>query len=205
MLIKQIFKTFAQPPMLIEHQLRVAAVGFLILNSLNIKNDDAVKALLVHDLGNIVRIRVGSFNEDYGKAGISYYQDKQKEFINKYGNIDHDVTVKMLSEIGVPRKIIELVKLVKWENILSAVRSKDIVLKILNYADMRVGPLGILPASIRIDEVNKRKTSWPEYDLIKENVIILEGQIFEGSIVKPEDINDDSIKNIMLMLKSWDI
>ena len=205
MLIKQIYKTFAQPPMLIEHQLRVAAVASLILDSLNINNDDTVKALLVHDLGNIVRIHFGAFNEDYGKAGISYYQDKQNEFINKYGDIDHDVTVKMLSEIGVPKKIIELVKLVKWENRLSAVRSKDIVLKILNYADMRVGPLGILPASIRIDEVNKRKTSWPEYDLIKENVIILEGQIFEGSIVKPEDINDDSIKNIILMLKSWDI
>jgi len=206
MLLSEIYKKFAQPPMLQQHQLRVASVGFTILKELNLVEDNVVRALLVHDLGNLIRIRFDLFGDDeYGELGVEYFKYKQKEYLIKYGNVDHTVTVKMLEEINVDEDIIKMVELVNWENIEGAVKSNDMNLKILNYADMRVGPFGLLPAIVRIDEVNKRKSSWPEYKLIREKIIELEKQIFSGMKILPQDINDESIVDIIPQLRNWQI
>jgi hypothetical protein len=192
--------------MLQQHQLRVASVGFTILKEMNLVEDDMVSALLVHDLGNVIRIRFDLFSEsEYGEDGVEYFKNKQKEYLIKYGNVDHTVTVKMLEEVNVDEDIIKMVELVNWENIEGAVKSDDMILKILNYSDMRVGPFGILPAIVRIDEVNKRKASWPEYSVIREKIVELENQIFKSTKILPQDINDKSIVDIIPQLRNWQI
>ena len=206
MKIKDVYSKYFQPPMLVTHQLRVASVGYLILNSLGIKDEEVVKALLFHDLGNIVRIKFGLFaDEDYKELGVSFYKSKQEEVIQKYGNVDHDVTVKMLKEIGLNQRIVELVELIKWENIASAIDSDDIILKIINYSDMRVGPMGILSAIERIDEVNKRKQNWIEYTTIRKLVVELENQIFSKSKITPESIDNDIVNKTIVILENWDL
>jgi len=206
MKIAEVYNKFCQPPMLVQHQLRVASVGMIIFNALNISEDDAIKALLVHDLGNIVRLKFGLFDKDaYGKLGAEFYKSKKEEFIKKYGNIDHEVTVKMLREINTSERIIQMVESVNWENIESATKSNDMILKVLNYSDMRVGPFGILAATERIDEVNKRKENWPEYQLIRNKVILLEKQIFENASISSTDIIDNNIANIIEKLKQWNL
>jgi len=206
MTLSEIYKKFAQPPMLQKHQLRVASVGYTILKELNLEEDDVIRALLVHDLGNVIRIRFDLFNNgDYGELGVEYFKNKQKEYLLRYGNVDHVVTVKMLQEINAHENIIRMVELVNWENIEVAVDSDNIILKILNYSDMRVGPFGILPAVVRIDEVNKRKASWPEYRIIREKIAELERQVFKNMNIVPEDINDTSVVDIITKLILWEI
>lgn len=183
--------------MLQQHQLRVAAVGKIILQEFEKSDPNVIKALAVHDLGNLVRINFSFAPEDTAPEGLEYWQNAQQEAINKYGTQDHIVTERMLQEIGIDEEIIKMVVAVDWKNIEKCLAGNDVSLMVLNYADMRVGPFGVLSATTRIDEVKKRKGDWPEYELIRKLVLELESKIFDGIKLKPEEINDTSVNALI--------
>ena len=85
--------------------------------------------------------------------------------------------------------------------------------KVSNYADMRVGPYGILSVKERTDDGRmrySRKTSETKnektnFDDVVNGLFELEKQIFENLKITHTDINDESIKNIFEELKNWEI
>jgi hypothetical protein len=81
-------------------------------------------------------------------------------------------------------------------------------LKIMHYADMRVGPFGVLSYDERMEEARKRYANRTDFQ--EENRLQLvacgkevEKQIFEHCLIKPEYINDESITPIMESLRDF--
>jgi len=69
---------------------------------------------LLHDLGNIVKFNFNQTKEIYPELFVKpeareYWEKIKQEFIKKYGTGSHNVTMKILLELGVSERIRELV------------------------------------------------------------------------------------------------
>lgn len=139
--INDIYERFKIMPSLQKHMKAVAAVGKLIvstqLNSdIKKEEDDLIAALLLHDLGNIVKFNLETESADR--------RTLQKETIAKYGLDDHEVTMKMIHELKVTDRVSFLISEMGFENLHYVLNSNDMSLKICLYADQRVAPYGIV-------------------------------------------------------------
>jgi len=161
MKVFEIYQKFTTPPNLQEHMFRVASVALFIVDHWEgpeIDKDLIIKSALVHDLGNIVRLDLKGHPEFLGKEAdnIDFWAKKQQEMIEKYGLDDHQATAKMLKEIGLKNKLVELVLRKGFKSSLDIEKSGNWELKIILYADMRVGPFGIMSLANRLEEVLNR-------------------------------------------------
>ncbi len=192
-----IYAKFNIIPLLQQHQLRVAGVGAILCENIQIKVDkqNIVKALLMHDLGNMVRIRMDMLEEGFKPKGKQYWQNVKYELIAKYGDQDHEATIAMLKEIGVNSKIIEYVDAINWGTIGLATSSSDMNVKILNYSDMRVSPMGATTVQNRLNDLKERHRINSEnyFSELTQDCLLLEKQIFEQSTLRPQEITEDKI------------
>src|SRR5690349_15107166 len=123
-----------------EHQLRVAAVGEMIAQSFkgSVSKHDVTTACLLHDMGNIVKFNLKQtqslFPEDFEGKDISYWEQVKQEFINKYGTGSHNVTMKIVDELGVGPRIKELVGSVGFSQGIKNAATDDFEKKICSYA-----------------------------------------------------------------------
>ena len=164
MKLAEIYEKFKTPPNLQEHMLRAAGVASFITDHWTepkIDKELIIKAALVHDLGNLIRFDFINHPEFLGEEQkrLTYWISVQKEIVAKYGTDDHLATARMLREIGVSKKMLSRVSNKSFRNVLNIEKTTDWELKILFYADMRVGPYGIMPLVDRLNEVINR---WPE-------------------------------------------
>ena len=187
--------------------MRTAAMGELICNNWQgpkINKDNVVAALLIHDLGNIVKIDFETettlkiIGEE--RERLDYWKKVKEEVIAKYGNDDSQVTLKMADELSVNarlRFLLEKNNFIKNDFISEC---DDWELKICNYADQRTGPFGILSLKERLSEGMKRyeerkaNVNHPKAKLFYECAFETEKQILENNSLSAEDINDESIK-----------
>src|SRR5205823_967909 len=114
--ILEIYKKYQIMPQLAEHQLRVAAVASLICENFqgDIDMQNIVTACLLHDMGNIVKFNFDTETLKKLHGVVSPEQAKQweqvkQEFLAKYGGGSHNVTMKIVDELGVGERIRELV------------------------------------------------------------------------------------------------
>lgn len=192
--IKNIYDRLNIMPSLRMHMMRVAAVGERIISaeadySEKIHKDDVIAALLLHDLGNIVKFRLG---EELG-----YWKRIQQETVAKYGSVDHEVTQKMVHELEVNKRVVFLISEMGFENLHQVIDSNDIELKICLYADQRVAPYGIVSIRERFADLRKRYKDTSIEDrysaLQEERALLLEHQIFQTSSLHPQEINEQTI------------
>jgi hypothetical protein len=194
---------------------RVAGVASLICDNFSIPIDKEmiINACLLHDLGNIVKFNFEIFPDDWYKPeGKKYWEKTQKEFIKKYGNIDHKVTVKILKELRVPNSISHLIGNMGFGKSDKICSLSDFNLKILAYADQRVTPYGIVSMEERYEEAAKRyssqiknKYSPEQFEFLKGKNFKTEKQIFSKCKIKPEDINEGKASLVIEKLKLIDI
>lgn len=92
--------------------LRVAGLGKIIADNLSkdIKIDQniLIKALLVHDMGNIVKFDFSVKTIPISPSKIAELRDVKDNFVQKYGADAHVVTEKILNKIDVSNSIIEI-------------------------------------------------------------------------------------------------
>jgi hypothetical protein len=161
--IHSIYKRFRIPTSLQLHMFRVASVGKLITNSWigpTIDEEKVIAALLIHDLGNIVKITLDSPNsinvftpEDRGR--IDYWIDVKKETIEKYGSNDHEATNNMVKELKVNKELSSLVieTGIYESGTADIVTAKELMVKICVYSDLRVGFHGIISMKRRFEDL----------------------------------------------------
>jgi HD domain-containing protein len=184
---KEIYSHFRIMPDLQTHMLRVAHVAEVILANWmgsQINKTEIISALLLHDLGNIVKF-------DLSKD--EYWQKIQQETIERYGSsVDHVVTAKMLKEINVDDRLQALVAHMGFDNLSYVLGSNDIDLKICTYADLRVAPFGIVGIQERFSDLRKRYQGKPfesRYSLQnEEKALALEHEIFQYISLPPTQI-----------------
>ena len=196
------------------HQLKVAAVAKQIIDALPVVVDTnaVLTACLLHDMGNVIKFNLVHTKEIFGFSDeeIQEIAHIQKEFIEKYGDDEHVVIIEIAKEIGVSKKIITLISQHQFITICIDKDGKNLEQKILHYADLRVGPLGILSYQERMDDAGRRYRNHPKKSLEEKKRLELvacgkeiEKQLFSSLSIKPEDITDESSEKIVDALKEF--
>jgi hypothetical protein len=219
MQIQQLYEQYKVMPTLQTHMHRVAAVAFQIINSVDLDLDQTslITACLLHDIGNIVKFKLGLYPDALEPEGLEYWQGVQNEIKNKYGESENEATRNILREIGLSREVLEIVDSIGFSKALQVKESSSFEKKIACYSDQRVAFYKIVSIRGRIEDGKERflknKNINPEefekYD--KERILFgnalleIENQIFQHSKIKPEDITDDSISMYIDKSKSFNI
>ncbi len=199
------------------HQLRVAAVSRVFASALSSKVDMHVATLigLFHDMGNIVKAYLSVFPEFQEPLGTPYWQAVKEEYIARYGKNEHDATNAIAQDIGLPNLVIEHISNIKFSNTPRILESGPLELQIIKYADLRVGPHGVLSLEERLTEGKRRYGNKPfdsgdaytetQYTLIADACSELERLLCDMSHIVPSDISDEVIAPVVEELRRYRI
>lgn len=199
-------------PNLQDHMLRVAGVASLICDSFDkpVNKEIIINALLVHDIGNMSKVKLDRFPEFAQPQGIEYWQKIVNEFKEKYGNNDYDATYKILNELNLSNDITELVKSIEFAKTVENSKHNDFNKKICLYSDIRVAPFGVTSLNERLNEVKDRyienKGVTKEFfSSLVNGINVIEKQIFEYCKIIPEEISEEKVKSLFKDLKNFEI
>jgi len=195
-----------------EHQLRVAAVGKMICDSMSIDVDtpNILHALLLHDMGNLIKVKDFTILQElFDPEGSDYWETKQQEFFDRYGSDEHKATEAMAREIGVDEKAIQFIGMLDFGHILDTNKEGSIENKICTYADRRVSPAGIVSLEVRMDDALGRykDQGFKEHEMLDEikMVAAFEEEIFSHTAIDPHHISELSVQPFIKDLKSWSV
>lgn len=201
-------------PTLQLHQLRVAAVGQMLCDSiLDFKDTkEVVTTCLLHDMGNIIKFDLNYFPEFLKPEGLEYWQKIKDEYIQKYGTDEHHATQSIIAELVDSEKVKEYADQVGFSKLQETEKDVSLAKKICAYSDMRVGPHGVITIEERVADGRKRYEGRKDkvigsdkYEVLANALKEVEKQIFETSTIKPENITDELVKEKMKELRSFAI
>ncbi len=161
MKVKQIYQNYRIPPNLGDHMVRAAAVGAYIADHwkerTRIDKTSIVQALLLHDMGNIIKFDF-KYSHLLGKEekNVEYWKKVQQGFKEEYGHDEHVATIAIAKEIGLGDEAFELLNAVGSSKLNQALETQDWNKKIVCYSDFRVDPYGIVTVNQRFDEIVER-------------------------------------------------
>lgn len=214
MTVKEIYERYQVPPWLQLHQVRVAAVGKMVANiqSQNIQSTDVILACLFHDMGNVLKFDPSPdsyFAAFFEEKGFAYWQRVQDDFRRRYGSDEHAAAVAIATEIGISSAAIAIINMIGFDRARELFARGSRELWIVQYADMRVGPEGIISLDQRIGDIKKRyakHSAWfgdPNQSDTSENVLhAIEDELFKDGRIQPETINDAT--TALVMQELWD-
>ncbi len=174
MQIKQIYEQYQIMPQLATHMLRVAGVGKLILDGWHgeIDCDLVMKALLLHDMGNLAKFDFSNEGQKKQKSAelvdLPYWRTQQAFFWAKYGKQAHEATIAILKELGQG----EVISVLEQDHVGYAngypaqLIQQDAPARIVGYADVRVTPVGVVSMKDRIADLYRRygrELSWYDF------------------------------------------
>ena len=204
--IKEIYDHYQVIPNLREHMLRAASVGLFICEHWKgprISKADIVACLLVHDIGNTVKLDLETEHglKLLGNSGVDIEAIRKirERMVSEYGSDDHKANIRMANEIGVSSRLIQMIEGYRFLKLEDVLNGSDWGLKIFVYCDMRAGPFGIVSLTDRIADIKmryghrdssvNRKDAGKYFDCMFK----IERQVAANAQLKPEDINDDSV------------
>ena len=207
--IIEIYKKYHLPENLQMHMLRVAACSNLIIdnwNGLKIDKESIIRVCLLHDMGNMVKIP-----EDFSKD--QEFLKIRKKYFNKYGTNDHEINLEIGKQEGLTEQELTILDGKRSRKNEETLKSNSYERKICAYCDQRVAPDGVVSIKERLEDAkvrykNKPLSVWSNEE--KANHLIecslgIEKQIMQYCKLKPEDINDFSIKEYIEKLKTYNI
>lgn len=207
--IIEIYKKYYLPENLQMHMLRVAACSNLIIDNWtgpNIDKQAIIRVCLLHDMGNIVKIP-----EDFSKE--QEFLKIRKKYFDKYGTNDHEINLEIGKQEGLTEQELTILDGKRSRKNEETLKSNSYERKICAYCDQRVAPDGVVSIKERLEDAkvrykNKPLSVWSNEE--KANHLIecslgIESQIMKYCKLKPEDINDFSIKKYIEQLKAYDI
>lgn len=199
---KEIYEAYQIMPNLQLHQLRVAAVGKFLCDNFteSVNKNDVLLACLFHDMGNIVKFDLSRFPEALEPHGLAYWEGVQQEYFEKYGRDQHAANVAIAKELGLPQQIIEMYERSGYSKIRDIVERGTIELKIVQYADLRVAPHGVVSLAERFADFAQRYAQGKTDAAALEAGKGLEQQIFARSLIQPEDITNEIIEPLTTKL-----
>lgn len=205
----EIYKKYHLPENLQMHMLRVAACSNLIIDNWNgpqIDKESIIRVSLLHDIGNIVKIPEDS-SKDEGFLEI------RKRYFEQYGTNDHEINLEIGKQEGLNPKEIIILDGKRSRKNEETLASNSYERKICAYCDQRVSPNGVIGIRQRLEDAKVRYKDKPlsvwsneeKANYLIQCALSIEKQIMEYCNIKPEDINDDSIKIYVERLKMYNI
>ncbi len=210
-----IYTKYQIPENLQLHMYRVAAVGLVVADfigdSVKLDKDIVTTTLLLHDVGNIIKFNL-EHNSLLADEEIARLKQIKEEFILKYGNEEHEATLKIVNELNVPAKVIDILENTGSSKIHLTIDSDDWYRKVCSYADFRVAPYGVVSVEERFADVIKRYEGRDHVlaDIEKtiqkkNNCLILESQIQKKSKSPLSTIDNEKIEALIEELKAYNI
>ena len=206
--ILRIYNKYHLPENLQMHMLRVAACSNLIIDNWNgpdIDKQAIIRVSLLHDMGNMVKIP-----EDFSKD--EEFIKIRKEYFDKYGTNDHEINLEIGKQEGLTEKELTILDGKRSRKNEETLKSNSYERKICAYCDQRVAPNGVVSIKERLEDAkvrykNKPLSVWSNEE--KANHLIecsvgIEKQIMKHCKLNPEDINDESIRKYIEMLKKYE-
>ena len=206
--ILRIYDKYHLPGNLQMHMLRVAACSNLIIDNWNgsdIEKQAIIRVCLLHDMGNLVKIP-----EDFSKD--EKFIKIRKEYFDKYGTNDHEINLEIGKQEGLTEKELTILDGKRSRKNEETLKSNSYERKICAYCDQRVAPDGVVSIKERLEDAkvrykNKPLSVWSNEE--KANHLIecslgIEKQIMKHCKLNPEDINDESIRKYIEMLKKYE-
>ena len=213
--IQQIYNRYPITPNLARHMLRVAAVARLIVRNWKgpeINGELITRIALLHDTGNILKFDLDGHSEllDEEQGNVEHWKALQKEAREKYGSDEHHMTLEIAEECGYSDDELAIMAGMGFGKSDEIADSPNYHRKIINYADQRVGPFGVLSLVERLDEARKRyenhphkNRDWSRTALLIQCIQQIESQIIQHCSIKSEDITDDAIRDDVEVLRSY--
>jgi len=214
MKIQDIYDKYKIPLHLQKHMYDVTAVAQMICEDFDeeINTDLVIKACLLHDMANIIKFDMTFMPEVWEPEWLLYRQWIKDDFVVRYGDHEHEATIKILEELGFDGNLRFVVDGIGFSNANKTSDSKSWELKIAAYADMRLQPDGVCLLQVRMEEGRKRfarnrpdrvnELNFEEYVVYWKEI---EKQIFSHSSLNPEDINNQSIEKYLFNLPDFEI
>ena len=203
------YKKYHLPENLQMHMLRVAACSNLIIDNWNgpdIDKQAIIRVSLLHDMGNMVKIQENESKD------VEFLKIRKKYF-DKYGTNDHEINLEIGKQEGLTEQELTILDGKRSRKNEETLKSNSYERKICAYCDQRVAPDGVVSIKERLEDAkvrykNKPLSVWSNEE--KANHLIecslgIEKQIMKYCKLKPEDINDFSIKEYIEQLKAYNI
>ena len=214
----EIYETYHIPPWLQLHQLRVAAVGKMVVESIQtpVDHDAIITACLLHDIGAIVKFDFskndGTMRGLLAPEDVAHWQEVQRVMRKKYGDGEHPATDAILIELGVSESVRTIINESGLEKMQAMIAHDHVAVQILQYADMRVAPYGVDSTHKRLEDVRERYgdrlRAAGKYDTFREHfdcARTIEERLFAGATIRPESISDSTIAPHIETLKKYAI
>lgn len=210
MQIQDIYKKYRINNGLAEHMVRVGAVAWVVCDHspLPIDKTVAVSACLLHDMGNLIKVKFEAAPEFFEPEGVGYWQEVQAEMIETYGDVG-SATRAIVHEIAPMPAIEKTIEEASLHKMKEIVESGTLEAKLLEYADMRVALRGITTMHERFEDIRERYTphrhSAAYIDELEVAAGKIEQELFSGATIRPNDITEDTTAGIQKQLQSWEI
>lgn len=214
MKILEIYTQYRIMPSLQLHMLRVAGVASMICDNLVEFHEEkeVASACLLHDMGNIIKFKLGFIPEAVLPEGLDYWEKVKKDFIERYGSEEHFATIKIAQEIGVGDKAEALMNAMGFSKSVENEKHRDLAKKVCAYSDLRVAPFGIDTLMGRLQDLRARRLankgfdrSDEEFGLLAESMRKIENQIFSVCGIKPEEITDATVGPSLEALRQFEL
>jgi hypothetical protein len=202
--IELIYDTYYVLPGVRTHMMLAASVGHFLCKQLAIPSERVVAALLLHDIGSVVKFRIDSpLSKEASKEEQEQLLIAQQKIKERFGSKEHGATANILVDLGVDKAVQELINKAQYS------RAKEIVdesreIKICWYADYRVAPSGVVSVDKRAEDILQRYQSRAHFnkEQFHSHIALLkriEQELFRNLQCSPEDINPKSIQEHLIL------
>lgn len=175
---------------------------------LSIDKNAVVSACLLHDMGNLIKVKFESAPELFEPEGIGYWQEIQAEMVDMYGDVG-SATRAIVHEIAPLPVVEETIEDALFSKMATIAESGTREAKLLEYADMRVALHGISSMKERFDDIRERYVPMHhtgEYiDKLEAAAAKIESELFAGASITPDDITETSTAAIQKELWNFEI
>ncbi len=206
--VNKIYQKYNIPPNLQKHMLRVAALSRILIDNWNgneIDKKSVVLACLFHDMANIIKFKFDKpllFEEE--QNNIDFWNNIRKQYVSKYGENVHKATLTICQEIGLNKKVLDLINNLDWDNTIKVLENKDNGSAVCIYCDMRIGPHGILSLKDRIDNLQTRNKNH-DMTFIRYAAVLLEKTLQKYLLTDIESITDLQLNKRIKELLTVDV
>lgn len=160
MTVREAYSIYQTPIALQNHMLGVASLAKILLEHWTgqpLHIDEIIKACTIHDIAKPMIFDL-SKQKQYGISDDEIHKLElfQTELKQKFGEHEHTATIGICKEIGCSEEIVTYVDHLEWEYIPRWLETQDWASLIPIYADMKMGPKGIMPLDERLAEIKNR-------------------------------------------------
>lgn len=215
--ITSIYQSYRLMPTLQQHQLRVAAVAKSIIDQLSTPKrsfdpTDVITTCLLHDMGNIIKFDLTAFPDFYQSEGLEHWQQIKQQYIQKYGSDEHQATLQIAKELGVHSQVTSYIDAVGFTKAEANLATTDLGQKICAYADMRVGPHGVISLQHRFSDLRNRygqryagSSHKADRQVFEQAILKVEAQIQSSTQRDLQTITDHTISGTIEALQTWEL